>query len=163
MSMRDLIPWNQRNDTAPARFDERDPFLSLHREVNRLFDDAFRSFGSPSLFRNGEAAWPNVEVGETDKELRVTAELPGMTEKDIDVSLDDGTLTIRGERKSESRDGERRRSEFYYGSFERRIPLDWEVDEDKVEASFSKGVLNVTIPKSEKAMKQTRRIPISAR
>lgn len=163
MSVRDLIPWNRTTDPAPSFFGGRDPLTSLHREVDRLFDDAFRNFGPPSLFRNGFADWPNIEVSETEKEMHVTAELPGMSEKDLDVSLSDGALTIRGERKSENTNGERRMSEFYYGSFERRIPLDWDVEEDDVKASFANGVLDVTIPKSEKAQQNTRRIPINSK
>jgi HSP20 family protein len=162
MSVRDLIPGNRRNQSVPAFFGGRDPLTSLHREVDRLFDDAFRGFVRPSLLRNGFAEWPNIEVNETDREVHVTAELPGMKEKDLDVSLSDGALTIRGERKSQNGDGERRVSEFYYGSFERRIPLDFEADAENVKASFANGVLNVTIPKSEKARESTKRIPIDA-
>lgn len=112
MSVRDLIPW-RRNDgnQAPSllRNDERDPFLSLHREVNRLFDDAFRGFGSglPSL-GNGAAfgiGWPSVEISDTEKEIKVTAEVPGLEEKDIEVLLNDGVLTLKGEKRSERGQG----------------------------------------------------------
>lgn len=169
MSVRDLIPWGRNNgNQAPTvlRDDDRDPFLSLHREVNRLFDDVFRgfgsglpAFGSASAFGAG---WPSVEIADTDKEIKVTAEVPGLEEKDIEVLLNDGVLTLRGEKRSENEDKDRQFSERYYGRFERRIPLGVEVDEDKVAASFRNGVLTVTLPKTEKAQTQVKRIAIKS-
>jgi HSP20 family protein len=159
MNMRDLIPWS-RGASSPAQYREPvSPFLTLHREMNRLFDEAFRSFDAPALF-GGMPSWPNIEVADTDKELRVSAELPGLDQGDVEVLLDDGALTIRGEKKSEFNDEERRFSERYYGTFERRIPLDWDVDADKVQANFKNGVLTVNVPKSENAQQRTKRIPI---
>ncbi|MEZ2224594.1 Hsp20/alpha crystallin family protein [Rhizobium sp. RCC_161_2] len=169
MSVRDLIPWGRNNGSqVPSilRDDDRDPFLSLHREVNRLFDDVLRGFGSglPS-FGNGSAfraGWPSVEIAEADKEIKVTAEVPGLEEKDIEVLLNDGVLTLKGEKRSESEDKDRQFSERYYGRFERRVPLGVEVDEDKVDASFRNGVLTVTLPKTEKAQSQVKRIAIKS-
>lgn len=169
MSVRDLIPWGRNNgNQVPSlpRDDDRDPFLSLHREVNRLFDDVFRGFGSglPSL-GNGSAfsaGWPSVEISDNDKEIKVTAEVPSLEEKDIEVLLNDGVLTLKGEKRSESEDKDRQFSERYYGRFERRIPLGVEVDEDKVDASFRNGVLTVTLPKTEKAQTQVKRIAIKS-
>jgi len=169
MTMRDLIPWGRRRRT-PSRLrpaddrtslrDSGDPFLMLHREVNRLFGDILRGFdpmpfGSPSL----AAGWPSVEVVETDRELRVCAELPGMDERDVEVLLDDGVLTIQGEKRAEREDDERRFSERFYGRFMRQLPVG-EVDEDKVQASFKHGVLTVTLPKAPGAQDRARRIPI---
>lgn len=168
MSVRDLIPWNRSNNQAPAFYrdeDDRNPFLSLHREVNRLFDDVFRGFdGRLPAFSSYSAggAWPNVEISESEKELKVVAELPGLEEKDIEVLLDDGVLTIRGEKRSETEDKQRQFSERYYGRFERRIPLGLEIDEGKVDALFKNGVLTVTLPKSEKAQAQVKRIAIKS-
>ncbi|MBY5541182.1 Hsp20/alpha crystallin family protein [Rhizobium leguminosarum] len=167
MSVRDLIPWGRNNGhQVPSllREDDHDPFLSLHREVNRLFDDAFRSFGSglPSL-RGASgfgAGWPSVEISDTDKDIKVTAEVPGLEEKDIEVLLDDGVLTLKGEKRSQTEDKEKQFSERYYGRFERRIPLGTEVKEDQVDATFKNGVLTVTLPKTEKAQSQVRRIAI---
>jgi HSP20 family protein len=163
MSVRDLIPWN-RGKTVPSiyRGDDMDPFLSLHRNLNRLVDEAFRGFDMPALgqmmTRNG--TWPTVEVSENEKEIRVVAEVPGLEEKDIEVTLDDGVLAIRGERKSETEDKDRQFSERYYGRFERRLALGHEVEEDKVEATFKNGVLLVTLPKTEKAQASAKRIEI---
>jgi HSP20 family protein len=167
MSVRDLIPWG-RNDgnQVPSVFrdSERDPFLSLHREVNRLFDDVFRGFGSNLPAFNGASTfgggWPSVEISNGEKEIKVTAEVPGLEEKDIEVLLDDGVLTLKGEKRSETEDKDRQFSERYYGRFERRIPVGDEVKEDEVDARFKNGVLTVTLPKTEKAQSQVKRIAI---
>lgn len=169
MSVRDLIPWGRNNgNRVPSllRDDDRDPFLSLHREVNRLFDDVFRgfasglpSFGNASAFGGG---WPSVEISDTDKEIKLTAEVPGLEEKDIKLLLNDGVLTLKGDKRSESEDKDRQFSERYYGRFERRIPLGFEVKEDQVDATFRNGVLTVTLPKTEKAQSQVKRITIKS-
>ncbi len=124
MNVRDLIPWNRNGgNQLPTAFrdGDRDPFLSLHREVNRLFDDVFRGFGLPAVgtvpaFGGG---WPSVEISDNEKEIRVTAEVPGLDEKDIEVLLDDGVLTLKGEKRSEVEDKDRQFSERFYGRFER--------------------------------------------
>ena len=109
--------------------------MSLHRDINRLFDDMFRGFSMPSLPSIGRSlGWPRVELSENNKEIRVTAELPGMEEKDFEISLDDHQLVIRGEKKSETSEEERDYFEGSYGGFERRIGLPSQIDDDKVEA-----------------------------
>ena len=175
MAVRDLIPWGRNRSSVPSTYqnEEVSPFLTLHREMNRLFDDVFSRFegGVPSVFGRmpGGAggswlsgSWPSLEVNASDKEVRVSAELPGMDEKDVEVLVDDGVLTIRGERQSETEDKGRRFSERYYGRFERSIALPYEVEEDKAEASFRNGVLTVTLPKSAKAQDKAKRIAINA-
>jgi len=164
MSMRDLIPWGRSSSQAPSiyRDIEQSPFLSLHREVNRLFDDVFRGFDLPSSFVPSAAAnWPNVEISAGEKELCVTAEVPGLDEKDLELFVEDGVLTIRGEKKAESEDKERRFSERFYGRFERRIGIGADVEQDKVSASFKNGVLTVTLPKTEREQSRGRRIAIN--
>src|SRR5919202_1856428 len=162
MAVRDLIPWGRGSSSAPTRYSEAaDPFVTLRREMDRLFDDAFRGFGVPSLGFGRDVGWPSLEVSETEKDVTVTAELPGLGERDVEVLLAEGVLTIRGEKKSEAEDKERRFSERYYGRFERRVALPAEVDEDKVQASFENGVLTVTMPKSAKAQERVKRIPLS--
>ncbi|MBX5152163.1 molecular chaperone Hsp20 [Rhizobium sp. L9] len=167
MSVRDLIPWGRNNgNQMPSllRDDDRDPFLSLHREVNRLFDDVFRGFGPGLPSHRGAggfgAGWPSVEISDTEKQIKVTAEVPGLEEKDIEVFLNDGVLTLKGEKRSETEDKEKQFSERYYGRFERRIPVGTEVKEDQVDATFKNGVLTVTLPKTEKAQSQVKRIAI---
>jgi len=99
-------------------------------------------------------------VSETDKDIKVAAELPGLDEKDVEVELANGTLAIRGEKRTETEDKERRFSERFYGHFERRIPVD-DVEQDKVSASFKNGVLSITLPKSKTAQQKVKRIAIN--
>jgi HSP20 family protein len=166
MNMRDLIPWGRNQNQAPTTYRDSDqnPFLSLHRDMNRLFDEAFRSFDShlPTLGSVGAfgAPWPSVEISDTEKEIRVTAEVPGLEEDDIEVLLDGDVLTLRGEKRSESEDKDRQFTERYYGRFERRIPLGAEVEEDRIDARFRNGVLTVVLPKSGRAQSQVKRIQI---
>ena len=142
-----IIPWRRSDQRWPAER-EGDPFSYLRQQVNRVFDDFW---GAPSLAR-GES-WsgfaPQVDVTETDKDVKVCAEIPGVEAKDIDVSVEDGTLRIRGEKKYEREENEKGqyRMERSYGSFERAIPLPVEVDEAKAKAEFKNGVLRLTLPK----------------
>ena len=162
MAIRDLIPWNKNQQLATTG-DAYDPFLTLHREMNRLFDDVFRGFGNfgrvGASLMEGQFSWPRIELDETDKTVTVSAELPGLNEKDVQVEIANGVLSIRGEKKSETDNGGRY-SERYYGSFERRIPLEG-VQEDKAEAHFRNGVLTVSLPKTEQAAQSVKRIAIN--
>ena len=163
MSVRDLIPWGRENgNRAPAlyRDDQHNPVFSLHREVNRLFDDMYRSFDSLGSLPPFNGGWPKVEVSETAGDIKVTAEIPGMEEKDLEILLDGDALTLRGEKRAESENKERQFSERYYGRFERHIPLGYEVEQDKIDARFRNGVLTVVLPKSERAQSQVKRIAI---
>jgi HSP20 family protein len=164
MAIKDLIPWNNKGREVgfqPAA--DLHPFLALHREMNRMFDDVFRGFGlapfGPASGTLDRLGWPQIDIEETDKEVRITAELPGLDEKDVSLEIANGVLSISGEKKSESEDKARRFSERYYGRFERRIPLE-DVEEDKVSAAFKNGVLTITVPKSAEA-KNVRRIAIN--
>jgi HSP20 family protein len=164
MAMKDLIPWNNRGrEVGIHRDTDVHPFFALHREMNRMFDDVFRGFDlapfGATRALNG-MGWPQIDIDETDKEVRVTAELPGLDEKDVSLELANGVLSIAGEKRSETEDKARRFSERYYGRFERRIPLD-DVDEDKASATFKNGVLSITVPKSAEAKSKVRRIAIN--
>jgi HSP20 family protein len=161
MALRDLIPWNNGSRDVSSYHNQGNPLLAMHREMNRLFDEAFRAFDI-GTFGSHAMSWPSVEVNETDKEVKVVAELPGLEEKDVAVELANGVLTISGEKKSETEDKERRFSERFYGRFERHIPID-DVDQDKIAASFNKGVLTVTLPKSPTAQQKVKRIPVNAK
>jgi HSP20 family protein len=164
MAIKDLIPWNNRSrEMTTQRGNDVHPFLALHREMNRMFDDAFRGFDLAPFggFRASEnLSWPNIDIDETETDVRVTAELPGLEEKDVSLEIANGMLLISGEKKSETEDKARRFSERYYGRFERRIPLEG-VEEDKASASFNNGVLTVTLPKSREAKEKVRRIAIN--
>ncbi len=165
MNVRNLIPWGRSDTQTPTTYqNEPHPVLSLHREVNRLFDDIFRDFnaGVPSFgrFPALDGVWPKLEISEADKEIRVTAEIPGLDKKDIEVVLEDEVLTLRGEKRSETNDKDRQFSERFYGRFERHIPLRGEIETEKVKADFSNGLLTVTLPKSESTRAKTKRIEI---
>ena len=167
MALKDLIPRNRGRDVTVRRGEAPSPFLSLQRDMNRLFDEAFRGFdlapfGISDRFFGGGVSWPNIEVAETHKGIKVIAELPGLDEKDIDVYLANGVLTISGEKHAETEDKDRLFSERYYGRFVRRIPLE-DVDENKVTASFKKGVLTVTLPKTALAFDRVKRIQIQSK
>jgi HSP20 family protein len=140
-----------------------DPFMSLHREMNRLFDDVFRgSFGGQSGGSQGGGAMvPHMDVSETDKEVRICAELPGVSEKDVDVTLDNDVLTIRGEKRFEREDEKENYhvSERSFGTFQRMLRLPFSVDPGQVKANFENGVLTVTLPKG-KEQQRTRRIEV---
>ncbi len=165
MAIRDLIPRARESSQVPGMFEgERDPFMMLHREMNRLFDTAFRDFDlrMPSLGGSYRRhAWPSLEISDGDAEIRVMADIPGMDEKDGGVLLDDGVLTLHGEKHAEAEDKDMRFSERFYGRFERRIPLGIEVDEDKVSATFRNGVLTVMLPKTKRAQAKAKRIAVN--
>jgi HSP20 family protein len=151
----------------PAYFEHGDnanPFLALHREMNRIFDDFARGFDLPMLSGGWSAGWsggwPHVEVSDTDDNVRVVAEVPGLEEKDIEVTLHNGILTLRGEKKSESQGSVY--SERWHGRFERSMQLGPDVDPDRVNAAFKNGVLTITVPKRPEAQRQVKRIPITA-
>jgi len=163
MAVRDLIPWGRGRSSVPSTVQrgEVSPFLTLHREMNRLFDDVFSHLDVPNAFgRGSQLAWPSIGVTPSDKDVKITAELPGLEEKDVEVLVDEDVLTIRGEKKAEAEDEQRGFSERYYGRFERVIQLPFVVEEDKAEASFKNGVLTLTLPKSPKAHERGKRIPI---
>jgi len=163
MAVRDLIPWSRGRELASRG--REDPFLALQRDVNRLFDGFFHTFDLTPFsgrFSDNEMGWPKIEMSETDKDVKVTAELPGLDEKDVQVELANGVLSIKGEKKTETEDKDRLFSERYYGRFERRIPAE-NVDEDKVSAAFKNGVLTVTMPKSPQTQSNVKRIAINGK
>lgn len=153
MTINDLVPWKWGEKKVPVRREvEENPFYMMQREMDRLFNGFFdRNFEMTPFGESFGAFTPSVDVTENDKELTVSAELPGLAEKDIEVSLTRDVLTIRGEKKAEKEDkGDNYyRMERSYGSFQRSIPLPTRVDADKVDATFKNGVLTITLPKTE--------------
>lgn len=162
MAVRDLIP-RMRSRAPMLRTESMNPLAAFHEEMNRLFDDFWREFDGVGTSLMPSSGFPRVEVIESERDVKVQAELPGMEEKDIEVTLHNGVLTIRGERQSENEDKHRRVSERYYGQFDRRIVLPAEVDGDNVTASFQKGVLTVTLPKTAREVQDVKRIRINSR
>jgi len=143
-----------------------DPFRQFRSQFDRLFEDFFGDEGVPAT--RGEAAAPaispNLDVAESDKAYEIAVELPGVAEKDLDVTVSDGVLAIKGEKRSESEEKDKNyhRVERSYGSFERRLTLPAEVDAEKIDAGFANGVLMVTIPKAEGAKETVKKIAIKS-
>lgn len=164
MAMRDIIPWGRERSTTPSLWSDWDsPVSSFRREMDRLFDDFFRGPTLPRLAEMGggmTASWPRLDVEDKDNELVVTAEVPGMTDKDVELFVDNGNLTIRGERKAEK--NERGYSERFFGRFERQIPLPSGVDEANCKADFHDGLLTIHLPKTRQAEESRKKIPINA-
>jgi HSP20 family protein len=144
MSLKSLLPIGR--ERGVARQESANPFTSLQREIDRLFED-FTS-GWPTL-RHVPDLTPRMDVTETDKEIEITAELPGLEEKDVQVNLADNVLTIKGEKKAEKEEKDKnyRVVERSYGSFSRTLELPDGVDPSAVKATIAKGVLKVTVPK----------------
>jgi HSP20 family protein len=148
-------------------------FGSLQRDVDRLFDEFARGFGSMAMIGNGKLV-PSMDVSETDKEFVITTELPGLKREDVEISLDDNVLTIRGEKKmepapdnadkgkgndqSKNKDANVHVSERSYGIFYRALELPFNVDPGSVQATMSNGVLKIQIPKP--ARHETQRIEV---
>ncbi len=151
------------------------PFENLRREIDRVFEDfnggMWRSPFGRSLFDmqpfwQREATWsaPAVDVAETEKAYEISADLPGMDEKNVEVKFSDGVLTIKGEKQEEK---EEKKKDYYlsernYGSFQRAFQVPDSVDADKIEATFKNGVLTVTMPKSPEAQKSAKKIAVKA-
>ncbi len=162
MKMKNLLPAMSRKNK-----EEDHPFYSLQRQINNLFDDFFSGFdmGARGLLAGGSGAFiPSVDVKESDTEVIIQAELPGVDEKDISVTLTKDAVTIKGEKKDEK---ESKEKNYYYversyGSFHRVIPLGGEAEADNAKASFKNGVLNITIPKSRKVKAEGMKVPIKA-
>jgi HSP20 family protein len=149
------------------------PFEALHQEIDRLFEDfpgnwprlSFPRISAAAPYLHGDFELKVAsEVSEDDKAYRVTVELPGMSEKEVEIGLTDSTLTIKGEKKSEKEETKKdyHYSERSYGAFRRSFALPEGVDADKIEASLKSGVLTVVMPKSAEAQKKSRKVEIKS-
>lgn len=167
MTLRNLAIWNKKNDNY-RNANLPSPFRSFQTEIDRFFDGFFNDFDRfPSSLLNKDRLGsfsPKIDISNDDSSIEVNAELPGLDEKDIQVSLQEDVLTIKGEKKSED---EKKSKDFYrlerrFGSFERSIKVPQEIDAENIKASFKNGVLNVFLPKSEKAEENVRKIEVKA-
>jgi HSP20 family protein len=160
MKISDLVPWREREGSSLAARRDSDPLYSLQREVDRLFNE----FSTLTPWYSGDRDFaPSVNVTERTQEIEVTAELPGMEEKDIDISIARGVLTIKGEKKQEREEteGDYYRRERRYGAFSRSIQLPTDIlDTDMAEAVFKNGVLTIILPKLEEAQQISKRIEV---
>ncbi|QAU50070.1 Hsp20/alpha crystallin family protein [Bradyrhizobium guangzhouense] len=162
-----------KTSTAPAVAAETwRPFQALRNEIDQIFDDfgngfwnrPFRSLARLERDISKSIAAPAVDVAEGDKAYEITAELPGLDEKNIDIKLVNGGLTIKGEKREET---EEKKKDYYvserrYGAFERYFTLPEGVNADKIEATFKNGVLKVVLPKTEDAQKPAKTINVKA-
>ena len=168
MEIKDLAPWNWGKEDVPVRREDDDRVQSLQTDLNRAFDNFWRSFptpGFPSVFGGGwNLNTPRVDVSETDDEVEISVELPGLSEEDIDVSMTADTLRIKGEKRTEKEEKKRDYfiSERTHGSFQRVIPLPVGLDQEHVKATFRNGVLTVMVPKSEEARAEVRKIDVKS-
>jgi HSP20 family protein len=169
MLMKNLMPWSRTKKDIFARpAEEHTPIANIQREMNRIFEDFWRGgvgFLSNPLFNETSAGiTPKADMSETVNEVCVSVELPGVDEKNIEVSLSNGMLTIKGEKREEceSKEGTFFRKERYYGSFCRSISIPEGVDEKSVDASFKNGVLKIKLPKTIEAKMAVKRIPVKA-
>lgn len=170
------IQHEEKTSQHPATSDLWRPFEKLRQQVDHLFED-FNRGSFPTPFSRGlfdaEPLWrreligrnvPAADISDKEKSYEITVELPGMDEKNIEVKLSNGSLIIKGEKKEDKE--EKRKgyylSERHYGSFERVFNIPKEVDADKIEASFSKGILTVSLPKKPEAMKPEKVVPIKS-
>jgi HSP20 family protein len=151
------------------------PFQSLRREIDRLFEDVDLGFHRPQrrVPADADPVWrrdfgfvtmPAVDVAEKDDAFEITAELPGLAEKDVNVSHANGTLTIKGEKKAET---EEKKKDYYlserrYGAFQRSFSIPEGVDADEIDARFKDGVLTVRLPKTAEAKQPAKKIAVKA-
>ena len=172
------VPVEVKKTPATTHAPLPDMWRSLHHEMDRVFDRFARrfDFGLPSLRRmfDMEPAWrtdtsftfaaPAIDVSEDEKSYKITAELPGMEQKDIEIELSGDLLTLKGEKRVEREEKAKNRyiSERAYGSFQRSFALPEGVDRDKIAADLSKGVLTIALPKTAAAQKQQKKIAIKA-
>lgn len=185
MDIKKMAPWNWFKDEqkgkatavpishseSPASLFENSlqPMIQLHREMDRLFENAFRGFGIspyrtelPSLSVTGVMK-PQVDVTASEKEYTITVEVPGVSEKDVKVEITGNTMAIRGEKKLEKEETE---TNYYcmersYGFFQRILSLPPDADEEKVEAEFRMGVLSITIPRKALPQSEVKKIEIN--
>ena len=166
MDLKALVPWrsDSKSQTPATREEFLDPFVAFRREVDRMFDGFFEGFGRSS--RSSPAGWsgatPSIDLAENDKEITITAELPGLDEKDFELTVAGDLLTLKGEKKSghEQRNGDSYYAERRYGSFSRAVRLPFEVQDETVEAKYDKGVLTVRVPKPADLQRSVRRIEV---
>ena len=168
MTLYELLPMRrQRRNLAVRKGGCRDPFYGLEKLRNEMLDNFFGDFAL-TPFGASEGALdfvPRVNVTEDEKGVYLSAELPGMDENDIEVSVTEDTLTIKGEKKQENEEKDKNsyHSERSYGSFHRVVALPEQVDSDKAEATFGKGVLTITLPKVEPAKAKVKKLDIKGK
>jgi HSP20 family protein len=165
MDYNPLLPINRSGPLA-LHGNGGDPFTSLRREMDRMFNEFSRDWAVPTTNGGAGILSPNVNVAETEKGLEITADMPGVDPKNIALDLADGVLTLRAARTEEKEEKDEKKQyhlvERSYGTFLRRFALPFEADEEKIEAGFDNGVLKVFVPRSAAAAKQAKKIEVKA-
>lgn len=143
---------------------KENPIVSLQEEMNKLFEEFTRGFHKPHWLEPISDFSAKLDMKDTGKTVVVTAELPGVEMKDIEVQLEDKTLVIRGEKRFEKEENDKNyyRMERSYGSFYRVLPMPCAIDKERIEASFKNGVLKVSLPKTEEAVSNGKMIQVKA-
>lgn len=166
MKITDLIPWRSSRPDGALQTEALHPIQAFRQDIDRAFDNFWRMLplSVPTLGRSGARDPVRVDVSDSDKEVTISAELPGLSEDDISVFVRDGELTIRGEKRTDrqAEDGEVIVRERVYGTFERTIQLPDGVDGDAARASFKNGVLAIELPKTAASVASVKRIPVQA-
>lgn len=187
MNLQQLNPWNwfkhedASSSNIPVKYRDADhspagpasyPIAQLHQEIDQLFNDMFRSFGSPSRHPrrpvnsliNTAGFQAKVNIASDDKNYHISLEIPGLTEKDVSLDLNQGTLVIRGEKKEEKETKDRHyyRVEQSYGSFQRVLTLPEDADQDNVSATIKNGVLDISLPRRDLPASESKHIPINS-
>ena len=167
MNFGSLIPWREKSAAPASQDDFFDPFVTLRREVDRMFEDFFTNFGGRALSPlpgGRQGVMPAIDVAETDKELVITAEMPGLDEKNFEVTLAGDVLTLKGKKKAEreQKNGDAYYMERRFGSFRRSVRLPFEVNDQAVDAKYTNGVLTIRVAKPADMQKEVRRIEVKA-
>jgi HSP20 family protein len=160
MQIKDLIPWARKDGAPDAKSSEDNPIATLQREMNRVFENFWKRVGHVDWpWGSGEA---KSDVVETDSAIEVSIELPGMEMKDIEVTVNDDMLTVKGEKRIERQEEKKGYylSERSYGAIYRTIPLPPGVDGEKAQASFKNGVLTIKLPQTPEAQAKVKRIEV---
>jgi HSP20 family protein len=182
MELKKLVPGNwfnkedeySRQSTLPVHRQGNNHIVSpvrlFHQEIDRMFDDFFRSFGFPAMRFDrdfpalAQSEWlrPTVDIAATEREYIISVEIPGVEEKDFNLDMSDGTLSIRGEKRQEKEEKEinYHRMERSFGSFQRVVSLPEDVDQDGITAKYATGVLTIKLPRTSKTKTESRKIPI---
>lgn len=166
MQIKDLIPWARKGDQPEQKAAEHSPIAALQREMNEVFEKFMNRFGKP--LAGFEWPWGQSEaksdVVQTDNAVEISIELPGMEMKDIEVTVGDDVLTVKGEKRIERQEEKKGYylSERSYGAIYRAIPLPPGVDGSKAEASFKNGVLTIRLPQTPEAQAKVKRIEVKA-
>ena len=163
MSIRDLTPWNWGRK-ASLTGTEHIPVQKLHHLMDRMWDDYLSTLELAPLAHNGGMVAPRVDIDVTETEYRLSAELPGVNQEDVEVTLVDGVVNIKGEKKlgTKSAADHNVRTERTYGAFHRAFSLPADIDEKKVGATFDKGILTVTVGKRSEATATVKKVEVKA-